>query len=72
VAASVRPATPERPSGDEELAECVRTLRALVDVVGSVQHVLDRLGRQAPVRASAVKKRQRRKTARGKKRKAKK
>jgi hypothetical protein len=65
----------ERPSSDAELAECVRTLQALVGVVDTVRHALDRLARQAPVReaaaAAAAKKRKARKSSRKGKRKAK-
>jgi hypothetical protein len=56
VAASVQPAAPAQPAPGEELAECVRTLQALVGVVDTVQHALDRLGRQAPVRESGSRK----------------
>ncbi|OAM89943.1 hypothetical protein AW736_11590 [Termitidicoccus mucosus] len=75
MAASVQPPAPAQPASEEELAECVRTLRALIDVVGTVQRTLDRIGRQAPVREAGVPKRARagklRKSSRKGKRKAK-
>jgi hypothetical protein len=60
MAESVRPPVPAQPAPGEELAECVRTLRALIDVVGTVRRTLDRIGRQTPVREAGAPKRPRR------------
>jgi hypothetical protein len=57
VAASARPPAPAQLTHGEELAECVRTLRALIDVVGAVRHTLDRIGWQTPVREAGAPKR---------------
>jgi hypothetical protein len=71
VATAVQPPPPVgRPPRKNEMAECVRTLRALVGVVGVVQHALDRLGRQIPGGEPAVKKRKARKKSGRAKRKA--